>query len=323
MPPARSGSNLRLWCLRGASALLLVALAVAAGGCRRDVAGCGKPGDPEVVACVDGVALSRRFVEEFVEEPWWVPGSPTLPDPRREALDRAVRTHVFAAEARRRGLTLQPGAPNAPASWSQALLADEMTRRGLSREAIPDEEARRHHEANPELFNQIDRIDALVLVLPDGAAGARLYPEAAASEAQFKALVAKHSIDEGTRAKGGERAIFAAPDEDRILLKMALSLRKPGALGGPFLAGDGRWYLLRIQAAPVEHPKPLDSTLLATVKNALVDQRRRDLIRELEGSLRPRARVQIVDAAVARIKAPGASAPAPPPAPPAPASSGR
>lgn len=300
----RLGWNLRLGGLRGVSAALLLG-SMASVGCRRDAAGCGKPGDPEVVACVDGVALSRRFVEEFVEEPWWIPGSPTLPDPRREALDRAVRTHVFAAEARRRGLTLQPGTPDAPASWSQALLADEMTRRGLSREAIPDEEARRHHEANPELFNQLDRLDALVLVLPDGATAARLYPEAA-GEAQFKALVAKHSIDEGTRVKGGERAIFAAPDEDRVLLKMALSLRKPGALGGPFLASDGRWYLLRIQGAPVEHPKPLDATLLATVKNALVDQRRRDLIRELDGALRPRARVQIVDAAVARIKAPGA-----------------
>lgn len=288
---------------------MLCALAAVAPlpGCGRRSAPstCGPAADGSVVACVDGAPITEKQVEPYVEPPWWIPGSSVLPDARKEALDRAVRTRLFEAEAKRRKLTLPAGAPDAPASWSQALVAAELAARGITRDAISDEEATREYEANREAYNQLDRVDVLVIAFDDPKLAEKVYADAKnADEAKFRALVSAHSVDEKTKSKGGERTVLATSDEDRQMLKMALSLRKPGALGGPFQAGDGHWYLMRVRAAPIEHAKELDPLLRTTVKNALVDRRRRMVVDELEASLRPRAHVEVFADALAKVPVP-------------------
>ncbi len=289
-----------------ARVLVALACAVAPTGCHR---GAGSSStckvDAETVACVDGVALSRKYAEQFVQEPWWVPGSSVLPDARRQAVDRAVRTELFRAEARRRGLSLAKGIPDVPASWAQALIVDEMTKRGLSREAISDDEATHHYEQNKELFNQVDEVEAQVIAFDSPKKAEQVWAEAQKTDAAgFTALVAAHSIDEKTKAKGGVRKIIAAPDEDRAMLKMALSVRRPGVVAGPFKTADGRFWLLRITTSPIEHAKPLDDVLRTTVKNAMLDERRRKLVDELDASLRASHKIELFDVTVAKIAVP-------------------
>ena len=98
--------------------------------------------------------------------------------------------------------------------------------------------------------------------------------------------------------------MVAATDEDRATLMMALSLRKEGAVGGPFKAADGLWYILRVKTSPLEHAKPFDAVMTATVKNALVDQRRRKLVDELDGPLRAKAKIEEYDDALAKVPVP-------------------
>lgn len=287
-----------------AAVLVAVACALAPSACHRSPTSTCKV-DAETVACVDGVALSRAYAEQFVQEPWWIPGSSVLPDPRKEAVERAVRTELFRAEARRRGLSLAKGTPDVPASWAQALVADEMVRRGLRRDAISDDEAKKHYEENKELFNQVDEVEAQVIAFASPAEAEKVWAEAQKTDAAgFGALVAAHSIDEKTKAKGGLRKIIAAPDEDRAMLKMALSVRKPGVVAGPFKTADGRWWLLRIVTSPIEHAKPLDEVLLTTVKNAMLDERRRKLVDELDRSLRANHKIELFEGALARIAIP-------------------
>lgn len=294
--------------------LLLLLLATASpwlSGCTRSAApaSCGSSADGSVAACVDGAAITAKQVEPFVEESWWVPGSATLPDARKQAVERAIRTKLFELEARRRKLPLAAGAPDAPASWAQALLADEAQKRGLVRDAVTDDEATREYEGNKELFNQVDQVHTQVIVLATPEQAEKLHPEAAkADEGRFAALAAEHSIDAKTKGAGGERLVLASSDEDRVVLKMALSLRKPGAVGGPFKGGDGRWYLMRIKSVPLEHVKPLEPLLRLTVKNAIVDRRRKQLADELAGTLRARARVEVFDNALANVTVPAAKA---------------
>lgn len=275
--------------------------------CKRaaPTATCHRPDDRSVVACVDGVAVTRAQVESYVREPWWKPGSSVLPDPRREAAGRACRATLFVAEARRRKLTLPAGAPDSNASWVQALMADVASKAGISRDAISDAEAERQYRENQELYNQIDRVDAQVIVFSDAASAMKVYPEAAAAdEGAFRGLVAKHSIDEKTKANGGDRIVVAADDEDHTVLKIVLSFPKPGSVFSPFKAVDGRWYLLRIKASPVEHPRLLDAEMKASMKNVLVEQRRNKALDELEASLRAGAKIEIFDDALATVAVP-------------------
>lgn len=291
---------------RAGLGLVVVALAAThVTACRRTTPSATCQPDGETVACVDGVPLRRAHVEQFVQEPWWKPGSSVLPDPRQEAVHRAVRTALFHAEARRRQLTLPAGTPDVPASWAQALVADELARRGITRASISDDEAARHYEDNKELFNQVDEVDAQVIAFADPKSAEQVYLDAVKADAVgFAALAAKHSVDEKTRQKGGDRRIIAAPDEDRALLKMALSLRKPGAVGGPFKGTDGRWWLLRVKSTPLEHAKPLDEVMRTTVKNAMLDQRRQQLVQELDAALRAKAKLELFPDAIGKITVP-------------------
>src|SRR5262249_13589533 len=61
----------------------------------RSAPSCHRQPDGSVVACVDGAAVHRRQVEELVTEPWWTPGSASLPEPRHAALDRATRMFLL------------------------------------------------------------------------------------------------------------------------------------------------------------------------------------------------------------------------------------
>ena len=290
---------------RQALAVALFAGALLTAGCKSREASCNPKADDSVVACVDGVPVPRATAAQYVEEPWWTPGSAELPDARAVAVDKAIRTQLFAAQARRDGLKLPPGQPDVAASWSQAYVAHELAKLGVSRDAITDEQASKYYAANLEMFNQIDRVEVQVIAFSEPAKALAVYPRAAtADEAGFRALAEAHSIDDKTRAKGGDRTLIASTDEDHELLKMALTLAKVGALGGPFKASDGKWYLLRIKAPPVEHGKPYDEVMKHLVKNALVDQRRRALIAELDARLRKNAAIQIIDTAVKKLPPP-------------------
>jgi hypothetical protein len=290
-----------------AIAASVAGVAIPLSGCRRtpEKNACQRADDGSVVACVDGVAIGPAQVAEFVEETWWVPGSSVRPDPRKLAVDKAIRSVLFGTEAKRRRLSLPAGAPNTPGSWMQTLVRDEMTKKNVSRDTIGDDEAKKYFEDNKEQFHQLDELKVQVIVVPDGPTGEKIFAEVAHADADAFAAVAKNSsIDEKTKSSGGERVVLAADDEDREVLKMALTLRKPGAIGGPFLGSDQRWYVMRIASAPIEHPKPLDATLMLTVKNALVDLRRKELIDALTASLRAQAKIEVFDDALAKVPVP-------------------
>lgn len=287
--------------------LLLATFGVGSVQCRSsaEAVRCERSSDDTIVACVDGVPVTRAQVEGYVEEPWWTPGSAILPNVRNAAVERAERTALFAAEAKRRKLVLAAGTPDAHASWAQALIAAELAKRGISRDAIPDDEAARYYSDNKALFSQLDRVEVQLIAFKDASLAASIYADATkAGEDGFRALVAKHSVDEKTKANGGIRVLIASTDEDRPMLKMALTLRKPGAVGGPFKAGDGLWYLLRVKAAPVEHAKSFDELMKLKVKNVLVDQRRHAVIDELDRELRAKATIEVFDDALAKVTVP-------------------
>jgi hypothetical protein len=295
--------------LRGLVGLALVAfLGVAPGACKRSPASaCARPADGSVVACVDGVAITRAQVAQYLEEAWWVPGSATLPDARRAAVDRAIRTQLLAAEAKRRKLALPPGAPDAAASWALAYLTDEARTRGLSRDAIAHEEAAKRYADHLEQYNSVNRVDTQVAIVADGATGERVYREAVGlDEAAFGALAGKISIDEKTKGAGGALSLVAGDANDRQLMKMALTLRRPGSLGGPFLLSDGRWCVMRVKSNDVGSGKVLDDLLETAVKNSIVDERKRALADELDAKLRAAARVEIYDDALAAVPVPSA-----------------
>jgi peptidyl-prolyl cis-trans isomerase C len=290
------------------AAWLAAAAALSLGACHRDPR-CGPAQDRSVLACVGDDAVRRGEAQEFLRDAEYVAGSARPQDPRALATEKAIRLRLFANEAKRRGLAPAGGGAASVTTLAQALVADEAQKRGISRDTVTEQDARKFYDEHPEAFGQIDEVELQAIVVADPDAAERIYGEAVgADEARFAELVAKHSEDAASKAKRGMLApIHAERGADRELLKLGLSLRRAGALGGPVKAADGRYYVARVVAAPVSRLPTFDEQARAKAKNIVAFERTEALKLELAESLRKSTSVRTFEDAIAAL-APAAAA---------------
>lgn len=283
---------------------LLVAIFLAAVGCKSPPpTKCNPLADKSVIACVDDEPISKVEVATRIRTAEWVPGSAKKPDAARVALDEAIRAQLLAKEAKRRKLKLPIDAPPANASWMLALRDDESRVRNISRASVSDAEARKYYDEHPEAFGQIDEATLQAIIVRDPSAGERAYTEAqGADEAKFAELAKRLSEDVESREKGGSIGeIRASRGADRELLRLALTLRRKGAIGGPVQAADGRWYVVRIASAPVEKIPPWAEQSREKARNILIHERQEAALKELADRFVKAADVRVFDDALAAL----------------------
>jgi len=291
--------------MRGREALAFAALSLLSPACRRaPVARCQPLPDKSVVACVGDDAVRRGEAQEFLRDPEWIPGSAKLPDAKSLAVDKAIATRLLAGEAKRRGLQPPAGVPSTPATLSRALLTDEAKKRNLNRDAISEEDAKKFYDEHPEAFGQLDEVTLQAVIVASGDKAEGVYREAKdADEAKFAALVTKYSEDEPSKKlRGVLPPIHASEGADRELLKLGLTLRRVGAIGGPVKAADGRYYVVRVLEAPIIRRPPFDEQSRAKAKNILVFERMRKVEEELVTALRGSAVIRRFDDAIAALE---------------------
>jgi hypothetical protein len=288
---------------QGVAFLVLLSL-IAAPGCKR--ARCGPAPDNSVVACVGDEPVGRGEAREFLREADYAPGSATLSDPAVAAVEQAVRLRLLAQEARRRGLAPPKGAPASPAVLAQVLLADELARRGFERDRVSPEEARRFYDEHPDAFGQVDGVHMQAIVVADAGKAEQAYREAqGADEARFAQLAERLSEDATSRASKGEiPPVHASKGADRALLRLGLSLRRKGAIGGPVKADDGRFYVVRIQEVELTRVLPWEEQAQAKARNIIVFEHKEALSRELVASLSKTTPVRRFSGAFAALRAP-------------------
>jgi len=282
-----------------------VAFAAIAGGCRGAAVGEAATVDGDAVGVIDGEPVLASELELHVRPPGpWV--GPVRPDPRRIALDDALRVRLFAREARRRGLTGLDGPPAVvQGSLVRALIADELARCGApDPRAIGDDEARRFYDGHRDAMNPPTSVEVAAIVVADEAsATAILRAATTAGDAAFARLVARASIDEASRARGGALATI---DEhgagvEPAIAEVALALRGPGMVGVAE-GSDHRWYVLR--ATRVTHRYQPWPAAAARVKQLMAWQRRQAVLDALVTRLRGEAQITVDAAALARVAVP-------------------
>ena len=232
-----------------------------------------------MVACLDGAPVTAAEVTPHLR--------PDVDDPRRAALDAALRVRLFADEAARRGLAAPDGATGAKrrAVLHQALIRDEAARRGAVPDAIGEEEARAYYEANLGRFNKITGVWVRAIFADDRdrAEALRGQVEGAGDEAFPEDLGEAHQ--DGV---------------DPALTRAANDLRAEGAIVGPVATSDGRWAILRATRIELE-AKPWDEAMARTVKNHLAHDREAAALDALYAELARSRRVEVFDAALAAL----------------------
>lgn len=298
-------------------ALAVVALLVLAAGC-----GFGRPAAPApaiprgAVAMVDGEPVWVSDVQAHVRPVGPRVGSGPAIDPRRRALDNAIRVRLFAQEAKRRGLFAPTGpAAVVDAHLVQGLLRQERQRRGISAANIADDAARSYYRQHLLLFNRPEAVRVLAIMIKDpNLAETVLRQAGGTSEQEFKALAARHSTDRPPWLRRGALELDAhqigTPPGgiDPALYPVAFSLRRPGEVG--LAKGTaGRYYVLRATKLDVVYER-WSASLAQRVRNLMVWEAEQRAAGELDRQLRARATIMVNDETLKQVRVAEEGAPA-------------
>lgn len=288
-----------------------------------------EPSPEDEVARLNGAPVTAEEVSKTLAPARPHLDAPTPTDPRDEALDRVVRTWLFAEEAARRGIEVPQGdEPElVEAVLSRSLIQEELERAGADtatlEASITDEEVRTFYDENPTFFDQLQSVELYAIVVENPALAVSLLEEAKdATDEEFAALVAEHSTDRASRREHGYLGLYeqptpgergaageqvaqqeeGPPDEiDRV----GRQLLEPGRVGLARGDEDGRYYVLRSGEVATMPPRGNDAeTLRGIVKAAMVEQRQQEVLEGLQAELLNDAELEVDEQTLYKLPVP-------------------
>lgn len=242
-----------------------------------------------VIARIDGQPVLASEVRLHLRAAPPRIGTAPAVDPRRVALDAAIRVRLFAQEGRRRGLAAKGAPATVQAMLVRGVIDAETSAAELRGDGVSDEDARVFYERDPKRFNRPTEVRVAAVAVDDERAAEELLVKAStASEAELAALGAK---DLGVIDEHGEGV-------DPAIAGTAMWLKHPGAVGlAP--GSDGRYYVLRATEVKIVI-KPWTADAMR-VKNVVAEERRNAVLSRLEERLRKTASIEIDEAALASL----------------------
>jgi peptidyl-prolyl cis-trans isomerase C len=242
-----------------ASRLLLAALAVAA------LAACSqKPAAPkeDIVATVDGVNVTRNTFEQYVAGVTEKPVSEVPEEQRKELLDTLVRAYVVAGEAQRSGVTAKPEVA-AALEIQRLTLLQRASGQDLFKDTKPsEEELRAEYDLRVEKMDKTQyRLSHIVVATPEEANQLIAQLDKGAN---FAALASQHSLDNNTKAKGGDLS-WAPPSGMPASFAVAVGELKKGDIAKTPLKTELGWHVIQVMDTRESSAPPFEN-----VQDALV-----------------------------------------------------
>lgn len=252
-----------------------------------------------VVAVVNGAEVSIAEVNALIRprEPWIGTAAPA--DPRRLALSRALRPRLFAAEARRLGLSSNnPNPVAARAELAQALMLRTHEEAGLSLDAITPVEVRSYYRAHRAFFHEVETVDlSMVSVRSRTQAKAIL---AAADDVEKREFDRSplHGLGQVQELTVDTHNLNGVPI---AIARTAMWMRHQGAVG--VARTKDKYHVVHADRIHL-HEAAWTSGLALRVRNFLLQERREELLQRLEDELRRRVTLLINRSVLARVVVP-------------------
>jgi hypothetical protein len=296
---------------RSSRSLLLVVcacVALFAAGCHSSKKRCGSLRS-DVVACVDGTPVFGPEVGQLMREHSWSDGSARIPDPRRAAVEQAIRLVLFAREAQRLSLPMPQVDLTAPvqatAVRARAFIDHETRQAKLSPEEVPEADVNRTMAENDWWFRKLEDVRISGIAIADPARAEEIYKSAskATTSDEFRSSVASHSEDAESKLKGGD--LGRPPENERYRQRLIAIHRdiKPGRIFGPVREMDGYYWIVRIDDVKLgEFRKEISpEERVRRTRRYLALSRADKMLESHAVRLRAAAPVEIYDAELAKV----------------------
>ncbi|HXU80465.1 MAG TPA: peptidyl-prolyl cis-trans isomerase [Polyangia bacterium] len=276
------------------------------------VVGCGSKGpgpaaEPsDVVARVDGKPITLSEVQERINalDPY-SKARYSSPEQRKRFLENLVRFEVLAREAEKRGYDRDPDVQRALKNQMiQVFLRKELDDK-LKNEPITDAEVAKYYQDHERDFRQPEQVRVSQILVKDRALADKVAAEARRLPRQddkgFRALVQQHSLDEDSKALGGDLTFFDRQNTElpRPLVEAAFALKEVGDVSAP-VASDKGFHVLRLTQRRPGFTRPLEG-VSAEIKRLISRDRRAMKQEEMVAQMRQKLKVQIYEDQLAKV----------------------
>ena len=296
--------------------LVLLGLAMAVGACSSQKKSRSSEGEPTTkstnpernlqVAVIGDTKITVGMLEdELNRQNPYLRMRFSSPERRKDFLKNLVRFEVLAAEAKRRGLETDPAVIRQVKRAMIDRMVEELQTTLVKMESISDKDVADYYKANVNLYQQPAKVRASWILLATAAEAEKVLAEAKTKPndvAFFGDLAKKHSIDTATKPNRGDLDFFTrdAKNLPKELIEAAFGLRTLWQIGGPVKTAKGFAVVMKtgeLQAVDKSLEQEKDR-----IKNRLFNERRTKAMESFIDDLQAKAKVQIDDKALEKVK---------------------
>ena len=276
-----------------------------------------------VLAKVEGVTITVKQLQDSINrQSPYIRARYQSKEQKRVFLDNLIRFEVLAKEAERRGLDKDPEVVQTMKSAMITKLLKDELERGIKPEDIPEADMQAHFAAHQAEFNKPEEVRVSAVVLKSKAKADEVARLARSADGKtnkaFRDLVSKYSIDENSKLRGGDLRYFARESTEvpRPLIEAAFGLEKTGEIAGP-IAVDGTFYVIKQTGRRKAVVKTYEQ-VKRQIQNDLYKDRREGSQKQFVEQLRSKARVEVFEDNLKKVRVDTSSRAAPEPSGPDP-----
>lgn len=227
------------------------------------------------------------------------------PERRKDFLKTLVRFEVLAAEARRRRLQKDPQVIKRAKRAMIDVMMDELRSSLVKMEDITDKDVEAYYNKHIELYKQPPKVRASLIVVKTRAEAMKLMADArkkAGDARYFAELAVKHSIDPASKVRRGDLSFFSKkegklPNE---IVEAAFAIDAMWTVGGPVQTAQGWAILMKTgEIAARNHPFEMERD---RIRNRLYNERRLQKVDQYVKDLQAKAKIEVLDQNLAKVK---------------------
>jgi len=260
------------------------------------------------LAKVDDVVITVGELQERLNrQSPYIRARYTSLEQKKEFLDSLIRFEVLAKEAQRRGFDQDPEVIRTMKQvMIQKLMKDEFEVK-VTPESITDAEIQTYYDAHLTEFVKPEEVRASAVVVKSKAQADRVATEAAGDAGKtnkgFRDLVAKYSMHEETKLRGGDLRYMTADLKDwpKAVVDATFALVNTGDVSGVVDAGDGTWWVLKQTGRRKAMTRSKDEAA-QQIRNKLYREKRVDAQKTFIDGLRAKAKITVDESSLAKVK---------------------
>jgi peptidyl-prolyl cis-trans isomerase C len=260
-----------------------------------------------VLAKVEGVTITVKQLQDSINrQSPYIRARYQSREQKRVFLDNLIRFEVLAKEAEKRGLHKDPEVVQTMKSAMITKLLKDELERGIKPEDIPEADMKAHFDAHQAEFNKPEEVRVSAVILSKKAQADEVARQARAEAGKtnkaFRELVTKYSTDEESKLRGGDLRYFARESAEipRPVVEAAFGLEKTGDVAGP-IAADGKFYVIKQTGRRKAVVKTYDQ-VKRQIQNDLYKDRREASQKQFVEQLRARAKVEVFEDNLKKVR---------------------